>query len=95
MDKTEITVKDGNVYTYSTALINAENPLGIVKATLVEYTVHKITDSEIFIGKLFRTKEGNWYDMPGNISINPLLKTMIKIAIEESEKSKTAIDSNQ
>ncbi|MBG9378435.1 hypothetical protein I5907_19520 [Panacibacter sp. DH6] len=88
MDKKEITAKDGNQYYYTISYANAENPLGIVKATLQEYAIYK-SDNDELIGKLYRTKEGNWYDMPENTSINPLLKTFIKIAIEETEKKKT------
>jgi len=88
----EIFVQDGNKYVYATAFINIENPLGIVKATLKEYTLYKIAEIEILIGKLYKTKEGNWYDMPGNTPINPLLRTMIKMAIDESEKANMKID---
>lgn len=87
MEKTEIFVQDGNKYIYTIAFINAENPLGIVKATLKEYTLYKIAETELLIGTLYKTKEGNWYDMPGNTPINPLLRTMIKMAIDESEKA--------
>jgi hypothetical protein len=92
MEKMEIFVQDRNKYVYTTAFINAENPLGIVKATLKEYTLYKIAETEILIGKLYRTKEGNWYDMPGNTPINPLLRTMIKMAIDESEKANKIIN---
>ena len=89
MNKIEITAKDGNRYNYTTAFVNAENPLGIVKATLQEYSIFKADDPETFIGKLYKTKEGNWYDLPANASINPLLRTMIKMAIDEIEKEST------
>lgn len=89
MEKTEIIVNDGNSYYYTTALFNAENPLGIVKATLKEYSIFKVTDSESLIGKLYRTKDGTWYDLPNVVAVNPLLRTMIKIAIEQSEKTNT------
>jgi hypothetical protein len=92
MEKTEIFVQDGNRYVYTTTFINAENPLGIVKATLKEYTIYKIAETEMVIGKLYRTKEGNWYDMPGNTPINPLLRTMIKMALDESEKTNVIIN---
>ena len=92
MEKTEIFVQNGNRYVYATTFINAENPLGIVKATLKEYTLYKIAETELLIGKLYKTKEGNWYDMPGNTPINPLLRTMIKMAIDESEKANMIIN---
>ena len=92
MEKTEIFVQNGNRYVYAIAFINAENPLGIVKATLKEYTLYKIAETELLIGKLYKTKEGNWYDMPDNTPINPLLRTMIKMAIDESEKANMIIN---
>jgi len=95
MEKTEIIVKDGNSYFYTTAFVNAENPLGIIKATLKEYTIYKFQDTETPIGTLHRTKDGTWYDLPDKPAINPLLRTLIKIAIEEAEKSNTAIDVDQ
>ncbi len=60
--KTEITVKDGNKYFYTTSFYNAENPLGVIKATLKEYSLYKIDDSENLIGKSYKTDDGNWYD---------------------------------
>lgn len=94
MTKTEIIAKDGNTYFYTTSLFNAENPLGIIKATLTEYSLYKINDSETLIGKLYKTDEGNWYDLPDNNPINPLLLTFIKMAIDESEKKKPVVDLN-
>jgi len=44
------------------------------------------------IGKLYRTDEGNWYDLPDNNPINPLLLTFIKMAIDESEKKKPVVN---
>jgi hypothetical protein len=92
MIKTEIKAKDGNTYYYTTSLFNAENPLGIIKATLTEYSLYKVNDEEILIGKLYKTDEGNWYDLPDNNPINPLLLTFIKMAIDESEKTKPVVD---
>ena len=92
MSKTEITVNDGNKYCYTISSYNAENPLGVIKATLKEYSIYDVNDSEIFMGKLYKTEEGNWYDLPMDNSINPLLATFIKMAIDQSEKTKTAVD---
>ncbi len=86
MNKMEIKAKDGNTYYYTTSLFNAENPLGIIKATLTEYSLYK-NDGEMLIGKLYKTDEGNWYDLPDNNPFNPLLLTFIKMAIDESEKA--------
>jgi len=89
MNRTEIIVKDGNKYFYTISSYNAENPLGVIKATLKQYTLY---DSENLLGKLYKTDDGNWYDLPMTNSINSLLATFIKMAIDESEKTKTAID---
>jgi hypothetical protein len=59
MNKTEIIAKDGIKYFYTTSSYNAENPLGVIKATLKEYTLYKIDNSEILIGKLYKTDDGN------------------------------------
>jgi len=93
MSKIEIIVKDGNKYFYTTSFFNAENPLGIIKATLTEYSIYKINDGDVLVGKLYKTDEGNWYDLPDNNStINKLLATFIKKAIDETEKEKAAIE---
>ena len=87
----EIKAKDGNTYYYTTSLFNAENPLGIIKATLTEYSLYK-KNEEALIGKLYKTDEGNWYDLPDNNPINPLLLTFIKMAIDEREKINPAVN---
>ena len=45
MSRTEIIVKDGNKYFYTTSSYNAENPLGVIKATLKEYSLYKTDDT--------------------------------------------------
>lgn len=85
MEKVELKVSDGNTYFYTTCETEIENPLGIIKATLIEYTIFFPAEPEKIMGKLFRSKEGNWYDLPDNRSINPLLKALIKKAFEQEE----------
>lgn len=92
MNKTEIIVKDGNRYFYTTSVYNAENPLGVIKATLKEYTVYRPESNEAPVARLYKTEEGNWYDLAVNTPVNPLLATLIKMAIDESEKAKSVID---
>ena len=48
MSKTEIIAKDGNKYFYTTSLFNVENPLGVIKATLTEYSLYKMNNEEIW-----------------------------------------------
>jgi hypothetical protein len=84
--RTEIIIKDGNKYFYTTSSYNAENPLGVIKTTLKEYTLYRTNNSKILIGKLYKTDDGNWYDLSNNDSINSLLATSLKMAIDDLEK---------
>jgi hypothetical protein len=94
MNKTKIIAKDGSKYFYTTSSYNAENPLGVIKATLTEYTLYKLDNSETPIGKLYKTDDGNWYDLSNNDSINSLLATSLKMAIDDLEKTSTTIKTN-
>ena len=49
MNKTEIILKDGNKYFYTTSSYDIENPLGVIKATLKEYTLYKIVTLKILL----------------------------------------------
>ena len=89
MNRTEITVKDGSKYFFTTSWYNAENPLGVIKATLKEYSVYKMDNSNTFIGRLYKTDDGNWYDLTSNDSINSLLATSLKIAVDNLESIDT------
>lgn len=90
MCRSEITARDGSKYFYTISSFNAENPLGIVKATLKEYTLYRIEEGERLIGKLYKTDDGNWYDLTTNNAINSHLSTFLKMAIDESEKADVA-----
>jgi hypothetical protein len=94
MNKTEIIAKDGRKYFYTTSSYNAENPLGVIKATLKEFSLYNIEDSEIPIGKLYKTDDGNWYDLNTNTSINALLATFLKMAIDDLERTKAFINTS-
>ena len=89
MNTTDYVVKDGNTYFYTITSYDAKNPLGVIKQTLKEYSFYKTDNSENLIGKLYRTNDGNWYDLPTEASITTALAICLKIAIEESEKMKT------
>ncbi|MBV9963852.1 MAG: hypothetical protein JO072_16535 [Parafilimonas sp.] len=83
MYKTEISLTDGNKYYYTISTFNVENALGIVKATLKEFTLYRTDDIGVIVCKLYKTDEGNWYDLPANNLNNPLLLTSIKMAIDK------------
>ena len=84
MNRIGVVAKDGSTYFYISAPYNVKNPLGVVRATLKEYAVYAAPDSESIIVKLYKTDTGNWFDLPGGTSIESLVATYIKMAIDES-----------
>src|SRR5690349_1162466 len=92
MNTNKIVVRDGSKYFYTTAFCDVQNSLGVVKATLKEYTIYKAGESEIIIARLYKTTNGNWYDLQTETSIDALLATTLKMAIDESEKSEANIE---
>ena len=86
MNKIEITIKNGNRYFYTTSSFNVKNPLGVTRATLTEYSLYKMEDAENLVAKLYKTDDGNWYDMSPNNPISSITSTFIKMAIDESER---------
>ncbi len=77
---------------YSTLEAVIKNPIGKVSATLIEYiiTTGKEDTSNIFC-KLYKTKEGFWYD-PASTGDQVDIKTKhsIKAAIDAAENKNTA-----
>ncbi len=85
MERREIVLENGDRYFYTISTYNAENFLGVIKATLKQFTVHKTNTSGDTICTLYQTDEGNWYDLIQSNAINPFLLTSIKMAIDKSE----------
>lgn len=80
-------LKDGRTFEFVTSFVNIENPLGAVRATLKEYTLSETTSGvEKFIYKLYKTKDGYWYDHPSAERPNPLLVMVLKAALDEKER---------
>lgn len=63
----QILLDDGRKFQYITTQVEVQNALGIVAAVLQEYL---ITSDDGISYKLYKTKEGNWYDLDGQN--NPL-----------------------
>ncbi|HUZ61563.1 MAG TPA: hypothetical protein VMU83_22490 [Hanamia sp.] len=62
--KNEIILSDNSKFFYSIRPFEMTNILGHVVAILQEYTFVKIDDSNNELSyKLYRTKEGNWYEI--------------------------------
>lgn len=60
----QIIVQDDEEYFYSVSTYEMTNVLGSVIATLREYTLTRIDSaSELQPYKLYKTKEGNWYEI--------------------------------
>jgi hypothetical protein len=75
----QIFLEDGGHYFYTVKPVEIRNILGASIAILDEYIV---TNSTGEIYKLYKTKEGNWYDMPeaNSQSAKPVLLAL-KLAI--------------
>lgn len=81
----ELILEDGSRYLYTTLPYEMKNVLGAVVALLNEYSFTKKGTSETF--KLYRTKEGNWYNLDENTDTTQTqLFLEIKTAISVYEK---------
>ena len=76
---------NGLLYTYSIKPVDITNALGAVMATLTEYNLTGSAGDNIL---LYRTKEGNWYDMkqPGSAFKNAIMQAL-KSAIDKLENT--------
>ena len=83
-----ISVDDEGLFSYRINSFELKNALGNLIATLQEYQVEKNEGkhSTTFC-KLYKTKEGNWYDLDDNLSPskNNLIR-ILKSAIDQKEK---------
>ncbi|MEP7318399.1 MAG: hypothetical protein ABI921_06650 [Panacibacter sp.] len=83
----QIILEDNSQYFYTIKPFEMTNILGAVIAVLEEYTfVRNELNSHDVLYKLYRTKEGSWYDMeePKLFSEKAIIRML-----------KTAIDSNK
>lgn len=81
----ELMLEDGNCYLYTILQYEMKNVLGAVVALLDEYCFIQKGTSETF--KLYRTKEGNWYNLDENTDTTQTqLFLEIKTAISTYEK---------
>lgn len=81
----ELILEDGSCYLYTTLPYEMKNVLGAIVALLDEYSFTKKGTSETF--KLYRTKEGNWYNLGENTDTTQTqLFLEIKTAISVYEK---------
>ena len=72
----EIILEDGGHYFYAIQPFEMKNMLGAVVAVLNEYLFTKRGTSETY--KLYRTKEGNWYEVSNSVPVEniPILREL-------------------
>ena len=79
-----VILEDKSQYSYTVKPVEITNPLGAVIAILDEYSINN-NNTENY--KLYKTKEGNWYDVPGRIPVeNSAILRALKSAIDICEK---------
>lgn len=84
IEKEQLMLEGMGQYFYSIKPFEITNAIGAVIATLAEYSISNSMDQNY---KLYRTKEGNWYDIP---DVNPVSENAVllalKLAINSREK---------
>lgn len=83
----QITLEDNGQFYYTIKSCELTNALGNVIAVLQEYNFTKEGDNNRqFSCKLYRTKEGNWYDIEeAKIDTKKGILRMLKSAIDAKE----------
>lgn len=84
----QITLEDNSQFYYTISSHELTNSLGNIIAVLQEYNFANTVDfNGQFSGKLYKTKEGNWYDIEDvNIFSDKGIVRMLKSAIDAKEK---------
>jgi len=84
----QIILEDNNQFYYTINPYELTNALGNIIAVLQEYNFTKKDDNDgQFSCKLYRTKEGNWYDIEeANTAGNTTILRALKLAIDSNEK---------
>ena len=84
----QINLEDNSQFYYTISPYELTNALGSIIAILQEYKFTKKDDNTgQFSCKLYRTKEGNWYDIEeANPTGNNSILRALKLAIDNNEK---------
>jgi len=81
----QIILEDNSQYFYSVRPVEITNALGAVIATLKEYSISNVS-AQIY--KLYKTKEGNWYDIPeANPAADNAILMSLKLTINSQENA--------
>lgn len=74
---------NNDTYFYLLKPVEITNSLGVVIATLIKYSITSRNGEKY---KLHKTKEGNWYDIPGtNKTADKAIILSLKFAINAKE----------
>lgn len=84
----QVFLENKSSYFYTIKPYELTNVLGENITVLQEYTFTKKEDtSDLPVTKLYRTKEGNWYDHEGaKMNAEKVVVRMLKSAIDKNEK---------
>jgi len=85
--RNQITLEDNSQFYYRISPYELTNSLGNIIAVLQEYNFTKKDDNDgQFSCKLYRTKDGNWYDIEvAKIDTEKGILRLLKSAIEAKE----------
>jgi hypothetical protein len=85
----QITLEDNSQFYYTINPYELTNTLGNIVAVLQEYNFTKKDDNnESFCCKLYKTEEGNWYDITAEKNTeNSALLRALKLAVDAKENN--------
>ncbi len=83
VNENQMILEDNREYSYTIKPFEITNSLGAVVATLKEYSITNLAGEKY---KLFKTTEGNWYDIPEtNKAADKATIMSLKFAINSRE----------
>ena len=86
VNENQMILKDNREYSYTIKPFEITNSLGAVIATLQEYSITNLTGEKC---KLYKTTEGNWYDIPEtNKAADKATIMSLKFAINSRENKR-------
>jgi hypothetical protein len=90
--RNQITLEDKSQFYYAISPFELTNALGNIIAVLQEYNFTKKDDnSGQFSCKLYKTKEGNWYDFEdAKTTVEKVTLRMLKSGIDTKENKEVA-----
>ena len=93
----QITLEDNSQFYYTISSYELTNALGNIITVLQEYNFTKKDDNNgQFSCKLYRTKEGNWYDIEDeNSGVGKGVLLALKLAIDNTPRPLVNIENHE